>query len=225
MKVIKLVDNIYIFIFSNQYDMTSTFFRIQEFYESPSNEIRGKYFTLEKAIDTYTKLTFKDKKENIFTYFQDWHGFNIPGNIANKFLFKFGLHFDLLNKEIKFFKTFIQDIFKNRNKYYLIGVVENDKESLKHELAHAFYYLYPEYKDQMLKLINENHPMIDIAKKHLLEIGYNESVLEDEIQAYFATGLRRQMIPKSILDIKFLNKFKKIFKTEIQKHGKNIGTN
>ena len=47
-EVKKIKPNIYSVIIKDDYDRAMVFCRYQEFYESPYNEIRGKFFTLEK---------------------------------------------------------------------------------------------------------------------------------------------------------------------------------
>ena len=82
MKCKEIYPNLFLFTFPNQYELASTFIRLQEFYESPYKEIKGQYFTLEKYMDRYAK----DQEDNKFTYFEDWNGFNVPGNIVLKFV-------------------------------------------------------------------------------------------------------------------------------------------
>ncbi len=112
MKVKPIYPNLYLYTFPNQYELASTFIRLQEFYESPYKEIKGKYFTSENFMDLYAK----DQKDNKFTYFDDWNGFNIPGDIVLKFAQLF--QNDLTKKEkkllCKFMKTTIHQKFYKR---------------------------------------------------------------------------------------------------------------
>lgn len=41
--------------FKNQYECCSSFMRLQEFYESPFKEIRGRFFKLDQFMDVYAK--------------------------------------------------------------------------------------------------------------------------------------------------------------------------
>ena len=75
MKVNLIGDNIFHFSYENRYKLTSSFIRMQEYYESPYNDIRNKYFTLDYYMDVYAKENY-----GVFSYFEDWNGFNIPGN-------------------------------------------------------------------------------------------------------------------------------------------------
>lgn len=207
MKVKEIYKGLYLYTFPNQFELCSTFFRLQEFYESPIKQIRGKYFTYEDAITYYAY----DQKENPeFTYFSDWAGFNVPGNVVDRFYFLFGQ--DMTNKE----KQLLDDIdYTQEKKFYLIGIVEGDEETIKHEIAHGLYYLNRKYKKEMNKLIKELPKRLkDRVKKELLKLGYCKQVVKDETQAYFSTGIRRGMV--SVLDyIIYFGKiraFKKTFK-------------
>ena len=64
----KIADGIYLLRFETQYEVTSTFLRVQEHYESP--QFHGRIFTLEQYMDWYVA------ENGAFTYFQDWSGFN-----------------------------------------------------------------------------------------------------------------------------------------------------
>ncbi len=186
MKIKEIYPNLFLYTFPNQYELASTFIRLQEFYESPYKQIRGKYFTLEKFMDLYAK----DQKDNKFTYFSDWNGFNVPGNIVYNFEDKFCQ--DFTDKEIKLLSP-IGDLYKKN--FYIIGVIKEGKDTIEHEIAHGLYYLNEDYKSEMSRIIN-NMPKImkKMAEKYLLDNGYCKSVLKDELQAYFATGISRNMI-------------------------------
>ena len=85
---------------------------------------------------------------------------------------------------------------------------------MKHEVAHAFYYLNKVYKKEMDKLIRVlPKRMKDRIKKELLKIGYCKRVVKDEIQAYLSTEIREGMI--SVIDYtinyKKIKKFQKTF--------------
>jgi hypothetical protein len=163
--------------FENRYEMTSTMVRMQEFYESPFPEINGKYFTLDNFMDVYVEHS----KDNEFTYFTDWEGFNLPGKVVNKFLRMY--IFKLREKEVKLFREIPLSMLLGFRKFYLIATFNDD--SLVHEIAHALYDLNLEYHDDMLTQIH-----LLSAKKlawwynKLEKQGYCKEVFNDEIQAY-----------------------------------------
>src|ERR1043166_6690987 len=88
----KISDAIYLLRFETLYELSSTFLRIQEHYESP--HFHGRVFTLEQFMDWYAAKN--EKKE--FSYFEDWDGFNVPSTAFQPF---YDGRFDpLLEKEI-----------------------------------------------------------------------------------------------------------------------------
>ena len=51
----EIENNIYHVKFENQYQITSTFMRLQEFYESSHKNIKHHFFTVEEYMDIYAK--------------------------------------------------------------------------------------------------------------------------------------------------------------------------
>lgn len=173
--------------FENQYEVTSTFLRLQEFYESDYPEIKGKFFTLEQYMDCYAK----DKGN--FTYTCDWSGFNVPGHVIEAFAQTFAK--DLLQKEKELLRIILQHVEENEwSKYYVIGSSKDGgkhkdaRDVMRHEIAHGLYYLNDEYKKEMKGLAQaaqEEHPKF---AKTLRDLGYCDEVIDDEIQAYLSTS-------------------------------------
>lgn len=163
--------------FKSGYQVTSTFMRLQEFNESPSRKLRGKYFTLEQFMDEYADMTGN------FTYCSDWSGFNIPGRIYQKFIRMFSL--DLLDKEKKMIALIEKVIKCGEDDFYLIGTYNN--EDIIHEEAHAFFAISPAYRKTMRKLVRDYKRKNEVAK-WIRDMGYDKSVVVDETQAYLATS-------------------------------------
>ena len=165
--------------FPNQYELTSTFIRLQEFYESPFPAIRGKFFTLEQYMDLYAK------ENGNFTYFSDWSGFNVPGNSVQLFAQKFCQQV-LSRKERKMLDLIFNnlDVWNNEGNYYIIATYDNC--DVDHELAHGYYYLIPAYKREMNKLYKKFEKSVEFNNS-LLKQGYGKKFLKDETQAYLAT--------------------------------------
>ncbi len=183
MKVVNTFPGIYHFQAKNQYELTSTFIRLQEFYESPYKQIRGKYFDLDDFFDIYAK------KFGNMTYFTDWHGFNVPGHIVNEFIETFEYNF--YKKEELFANLFCDGkLFCEENKYYVIGTWKND--DIDHELCHAWYYLDPEFKKHAyacVKVLKDKYrQQYDKVVNWLLKEGYCRKVINDEVMAYMATS-------------------------------------
>jgi hypothetical protein len=175
-------DKIIYISFDSRYQVTSTFMRLQEFNESPSKKIRGKYFTLEQFMDEYAFMT------GDFTYCSDWSGFNVPGKVYQKFIKMFSL--DLLDKEKKMIALVEKVIKHGEDDFYLIGTFED--EDIIHEEAHAYFSLSPAYRKTMRKLV-KNYKRKNEVAKWIRDMGYDKSVVVDEIQAYLATSDRETL--------------------------------
>jgi len=184
--------------------LNSMFMRIQEYYESPYDDIRGKYFHHMYFIERYCI----ERKKKTFNYFADWSGFNVPGNIVKNF-FKEFKHSTLSDRE-KWLKNKLKPFLKSDKKFYLIGCVETDIEAMEHEIAHAMYYLSPSYRKSCKALINcLDDNVRDILINKFIDDGYTKSVFDDEMQAYLATSSQEYF--KSRFDDDIPKKVSKVF--------------
>lgn len=183
MQIRKIYKGLYHTKFLTQYELTSTYMRVQEYYESNIQGIRGTFFTLEEFMDAYAKF-----KGN-FTYCIDWSGFNVPGKVAKEFFTKA----DLLEKEKKFWKRIGKRVNIDKP-FYLIGThgVKADLDDVRHEIAHGLYYLNEDYRHDMHALVGGYEDIVRL-KKLLLEMGYCNEVIEDEVQAYLATNTKKTL--------------------------------
>jgi hypothetical protein len=172
-----------------QHEIGSMFMRPQEFYESPYKDIRGHFFTIEQYTDIYTK----DK--GAFTYLNDWSGFNIPSDSFKDFIKTFQFSFTMQeNFLVKGISSLIPNLEGN---FYIIGVCKDksNKEILAHEIAHAFWCLDNEYREKMSRIIKElPSNWINDAVRSLVALGYDRSVVEDEIHAYMSTTIDHHRI-------------------------------
>jgi hypothetical protein len=164
------------------------FLRYQEFYESISDDFRGKDWEIQKYIDWYKN---KYKKDNIFTYGYDWAGYNIPSSSVYKCIS--GIKDRNWYDEIM--SCIIDEIEKEDSKnWYIIGVDVIDADVLQHEMAHGLWATHPEYRRDMERLVSKlNGDVLEILYDKLSEIGYTPSVYHDEIQAYLSTGLTKSL--------------------------------
>jgi len=188
-KVKEVKRRVFLLEFQDHYDMCMTFLRYQEFYESPNPKFRGKPFKILDFMKWYSS-TFGD---GLFTYPKDWDGFNFPGYIVPT------LREQLKDKESPDFNEYDDIMYKAWHKcasksdnkpFYIIGTLKDNDDAKEHEIAHAFFYLYPEYKKQMTQLVKELKP--DIKEKinaELKRLGYTSHVYTDETQAYLSTAL------------------------------------
>ena len=208
-KVEKLFPKVYLFTFDTRYELCMSFIRWQEFYESP--KFRGKYFELEEFIDYWAK----EFGHGSFDYPSTWNGFNIPGKVIMDWIMKA----DKVGGKDRARETEVleklQDITKDGDSISDIYIIaahkeqaeEDRKASINHEIAHALYYLYPEYKKRCDKLIKKaSSKSIITATRTLLKLGYCRKVLKDEMQAYFSTyNCKAGLMPK----LNFCRNFKK----------------
>lgn len=174
----------------SQFEVTDTFLRPQEYYESDLEGIRGKYFSLDAYIQRYAQ------KYGNFTYYDDWAGFNVPGESFSswfKSVVDEATSVDLRTNELilvtELMKLGIRD---NPDDYYLIGVKEGNQDVINHEIAHALYYLDLNYKREIDKHLDDLKTKlpkcyIDFSLK-LKGLGYCKEVIRDEMQAYLTTS-------------------------------------
>ena len=168
---------IYLIQTRTRYHLASTFLRFQEHYESP--RFRGKIFTLEEYMDWYAK-----KNEN-FTYYSDWGGFNIPSRVLTPF--RAG-KFDPLSKREQAFLRLFEDI---PERAYIIGIcneVEVDDPALKHEFVHGLFHTVPGYRRAVRRMLRT----LDVSSVHRALAGfyggYSPAVFDDETNAFVLTG-------------------------------------
>jgi len=140
---------------------------------------------------------YKEKrKEKLFTYPEDWSGFNIPSKIIREGLDSFdkdkGPYDKIMSKIYYYCENYPLRFEKPRSRWYLIAADNMDSSTMKHEIAHGLYYTNNEYKKEMNALISKMKVnQYNKVKKSLILLGYRDDkkIIDDEIQAYFATGL------------------------------------
>lgn len=177
--------SLYHFRFPTQVALTKTFIRLQEFYESALSGIRGNFFTVEQ----YAKLYQEQQGADEFTYFTDWHGFNVPGEAIKQFMEIFR---DRLRQcELDFFEqlSLVMPSWCWEKFYYVIATHVGHERDLPHETSHGYWYLHNEYKNQGRKLIMQlPRDTLRTLREKMAEKTYDPSVYQDEIMAYFATS-------------------------------------
>ena len=199
----KIRDGIYHLEFETQQSLTAHFLRYQEYYESP--EFCGKPFQLMDFIRWYAS----QKRDKKFSYFTDWKGFNVPANL----ILELYPQITDENDHDEFMYCIAKMVVKDspNGKAYLIGTtLETETSALDHEISHGLFYVEPEYRRHMGNLVNSiPFPTREKLRKSLIKMGYAEHVVDDEMQAYLATGLSVKMpkIPKGTD-----TPFKKVFK-------------
>lgn len=176
---------IFLLKFKDGYKLAMHFLRYQEYYESPFEGFRGHPFALLDYMDHYVT----ENKTETFDYPAVYAGFNIPGQVIGDVR---SLGIPDANEYDRVMYGIYSDIQAKNPDFYLIGA--QDDETIEHEVAHGLWYTTPEYQEKMRWAIAGLPPkVIKFAHKHLKKFGYCEEVFDDEIQAYFATGLMPQL--------------------------------
>lgn len=207
-KQIEILSNIHLFVFQSAYDLAMTFIRIQEFYECPSSRFYKKYFSLENFIDWYCKN--KTKKLE-FSYADDFVGFNVTG----KALLEWDKTYEgkYRDKESEVFGGIISNWSDEQimNSSF-IGVSRTAGYTgvVKHEIAHALYYLNAGYRKKMKQLISQiPKRQYKVLQDQLKKWGYHKKVWKDEIQALLSTEHMQERFPRYRFAIE--NKFSSLF--------------
>lgn len=175
MLVSEIADNIFHAICPRRRILAKTFLRIQEHMESP--EFKGKIFTWDEYKEWYVS---EAKKSDRFTYCYDWDGFNIPSKAFTPFL---DGKFNPLSDEELYLLAEFKD---KKTPFCVIGTsARPSKGTVEHELAHAFFSVYPDYRNRVRNILKQiNHYSYSRMRNHLIQIKrYHSSVIEDEIHA------------------------------------------
>jgi len=168
--------------FSHQLMMASTMLRLQERYECPNNELRGRCFSLAE----YKAWERKRDPVHGFRYYAHWPGFNVPGSVVKAAL----QEAELMPRE-QALKQALGDVLSLPN-FYVIGTTSDDaSSSLYHEVCHAMYELNAAYRadvDAELANIAEG-PMCRMkAFLRCEQYADVERILQDEVHAYLSEG-------------------------------------
>ena len=183
----------------SQSELGLTFMRFQEFYESANPQFKNNIFTIGQLKYWYSETYGAND------YHITWTGFNFPSRVLEPF--KDGL-FDPLTLE----ETNLLNLLAYRkDNFYIIGA--QDSSTLRHELSHALYDSNIDYRHAINKLLQKNKNKLHKQYKYLLDKGYCEEVLNDELQAYITDNDDQTLIsttcPKIIAEINRLyNRFK-----------------
>jgi hypothetical protein len=169
-----------------RYDLAMTFWRAQEFYESP--RFQHQVFTQAEYMRWYAK----EHGKGSFSYAKDWSGFNVPSSALESC---YEHHTERLP-----YDRFMLHIMKaceflaGDEPYYLIGANSKSHDVLQHEMAHGLFSTNLQYRaamhDAWSSLRSDAKACIEIM---LEGMGYAPSVWADEGQAYLATGISEKM--------------------------------
>lgn len=180
MKLKKPHPQIFLFLGESPADLGAPFMRLQEFYESPSKLFRRRFFTVEDFKKWYCRTQSVSGK---FTYFRDFYGYNIPGDIFREWTTLYA------GRETEDEQRLLTLVGPTPDKFYVIGSPADSALTVDHELSHAFWHIFPGYKETMLaKLDGWN---LEPIYRYLKENMYAPDVYDDETTSYimFDDGL------------------------------------
>ena len=211
----EILPNIFAVRVEDGYQRAMLFVRSQEHYESAFPEIRGKHFDMFSFMETYRKW----KGMEYFSYPDDWAGFNVPGEfveLCTKHVLDarnglFPTPYDYIMDSVI---SSIKSKIGPDTKYYLLGVDNFDSRTMDHELAHGLYHVNLKYKVSTYELVlGLSKKIFEGMERILLDMGYCDDVVCDEIQAYMSTGLSPDMSK-----IRGIKKETKVFRENLKKY-------
>jgi len=198
-KIEEVRPNVFAVIVKDHYHRAMLFCRVQEYYESPNPQFRGKNFSIWDYIEWYSR-----EHRDVFTYTYDWGGFNIPLKTAWDCYEKLREHespYDEVMESI--IRTIELKMFYKKNTRnwngYIIGADSTESDTFEHEICHGLYATNKEYKllvDEVTETISTKDYVT--FKNNLIKMGYTDGVIDDEIQAYLSTNYEYTKFSKGV---------------------------
>lgn len=204
----RLKNDIYILSFDNEYDLGMHFLRMSEWREHPDHA--GKIVPLVDFMEGYAR-----DHENVFSYPNDWAGYNIPGRVAEEYKLT---SIPDPNKYDYFMWNLFEFLHHTVGSYdfYVVGHVTGREGVVDHELAHAMYDRLYDYQEEMDELYGGLAESVrDEIVAALQRMGYASDVCADEAQAYLSTGLSDELqkaFKKKKIPKKVCKPFQKVFR-------------
>jgi hypothetical protein len=198
-KIEEVRPNVFAVIVKDHYHRAMLFCRVQEYYESPNPQFRGKNFSIWDYIEWYSR-----EHNDVFTYTFDWGGFNIPLKTAWDCYEKLRVSetpYDGVMDVI--IRTIEMTMFNKKNtrnwNAYIIGADSTESDTFEHEICHGLYATNKEYKllvDEVTETISTKD--YSTFKNNLIKMGYTDGVIDDEIQAYLSTNYEYTKFSKGV---------------------------
>lgn len=187
--------NVFVVLLEDNYNLPMLFCRVQEFYESPNEDFRNKKFSIWEYMEWYSK-----SNKGSFTYPSDWAGFNIPYPVLRDCM---EVHFPNKEFENPYDSTMyeIYETLKSRgtDNIYILGTQKNEGDTFNHEVCHGLFFTNPEYKEKALEFVDSiDKDIMEIFRQNLLGIGYTDSVVKDEVQAYLLYGHDKSFFTENV---------------------------
>lgn len=179
----EVLPSIYSVEAASSFVLGSMFLRPQEYYECPNKRFRHQRFTLEEY-----KAWCRDSDDGgdgAFHYYVKWPGFNVPSWVLDDL--RRGVLGELRPQE----KALLTCLEGCTGHYYVIGTMEQDPSTLRHELAHGLYFVSSAYRESANSILAMLSPAeTEGLNRKLLSMGYvsDPEILADEMQAYMVEG-------------------------------------
>ena len=210
-KIEEVKPKVFAVIVPDDYHRPMLFCRVQEYYESPNLQFRGKSFDMWDYIEWYSR-----NHKDVFTYAFDWGGFNIPLEIAYTC-------YDTLTQPYTPYDDIMEEIVQKiyeMNGYstdgYIIGAGDLEGETFVHEVCHGLYTTNPLYKelaDEITQMIPTK--LYNQFVNNLVKYGYCLDVIDDEIQAYLMTNWETTSFSNKV-NKKETKKWSKLYKQTLE---------
>jgi hypothetical protein len=207
-KITEVKPNVFTVVVKEKYDRAMLFCRVQEYYESPNTKFRGKDFSMWDYMKWYAS------NHNGFSYADDWSGFNIPFDVLEK-CYRNMQKFETPYDEVMYKIYWEIQTIKKGGKAYVIGAGDTTGWTFQHEVCHGLWYTNAAYKKQAKIVLNTIDPNdYVIFRKNLLDMGYTDKVIDDEIQAYLSFGHDSENFCDGV-DIMQCDKYHKEFRIKL----------
>ncbi len=201
MKLKEISEGIFYIGFKKREKIANTFMKLHGYYENP--KFKGKIFS-EKQFERWFRLHTSMGKEYELRFRDIAGGFNIPDYNFKPFIQG---KFDLIKEE----KELIEKISEiDKNKFIIISSIIGEEEFFKHELAHAYFYMKKNYKEEIIGYF-KSIPKTKLRNmEKVLECHevYHPSRFIDEMQANLLTKHNTFLFNKR-LDENFLREANK----------------
>jgi len=170
MRLEELLENVFHVEFRTQYELNSTFLRIEGHSSHP--EFKGRIFRLNEFREWYIQNTSTGKKTGKF--------YLLPDDLEPFYEGKF----DPLYKGEKE----LLEEFKERRgiKWHMIATFRGRRQNniLRHELGHFLFETNPSYKEEVMKVLSEMKTRDRIRiTNYLVREGYQYNDVDDETHA------------------------------------------
>lgn len=220
-QVTHLCDSVYWLTCTDQYQLAMLCWRVQELFDGMwAEDSGGRVPELLEYMEWYVS----ERKKGVanFDYAEQWGGYNLDSEHVRQ-VYHNPDKFEDFNKYDKFMTGLLAMIEADVGdaKFAIVGTLTGDLQTLKHELAHAFYHTRPSYRRaQQENLIALKPDFVRPFTATLRRNNYAYAIMHDETQAYLSTdtdGLTISMNPRKVA------KAGRPFKATLEKELRAVG--